>query len=43
VGQILQVDGLADILGCKVSHLQLKYLAQPLGACKAQTVWDGIL
>lgn len=31
VGQILHVDGLADTLGCKVSHLQLKYLALPLG------------
>jgi hypothetical protein len=38
------VDGSADILGCEVSYLPLKYLGLPLGASyKAKSIWDGVI
>jgi hypothetical protein len=42
VGCVDNVDGLANILGCRVSSLPLKYLVIPLAACyKAKSIWDG--
>ena len=44
MGNVVDVEGLADILGCGVSSLPLKYLGLPLGACyKAKSIWDGVL
>jgi hypothetical protein len=38
------VEGLARILGCKVSYLPIKYLGHPLGASlKAKSIWDAII
>lgn len=35
---------LANILGCKVSSLPMKYLDLPSGATlKAKSIWDGVL
>jgi hypothetical protein len=37
-------EGLASILGCKVSSLPMKYLGLPLGASfKAKSLWDDII
>jgi hypothetical protein len=44
VGNVDNVTGLADILGCGVSSLPLKYLGLPLGACyKAKPIWNGVV
>jgi hypothetical protein len=44
VGNVINVDGLAGILGCKVSSLPLKYLGISLGASyKAKSIWDGVM
>jgi hypothetical protein len=44
VGDVDNVDELANIMECGVSSLPLKYLGLPLGACfKAKSIWDGIL
>ena len=44
VGDVDNVDELADIMECGVSSLPLKYLGLPLGACfKAKSIWDGVL
>jgi hypothetical protein len=44
VGNVVNVEGLADILGCGVSSLPLKYLGLPLGACfKAKPIWNGVV
>jgi hypothetical protein len=44
VGNVNNVDGLASILGCRVSSLPLKYLSLPLGASfKAKSIWDGVI
>jgi hypothetical protein len=42
VGNVGNVEGLAGILGCRVSSLSLKYLGLPLGASsyKAKFIWD---
>jgi hypothetical protein len=32
VGNVVDVEGLVDILGCRVSSLPLKYVGLPLGA-----------
>ncbi|KAF5463588.1 hypothetical protein F2P56_019489 [Juglans regia] len=38
------VQDLANILGCKVSSLPLKYLGLLLGAAfKAKSIWEGVL
>ncbi|KAG6655612.1 hypothetical protein CIPAW_05G229100 [Carya illinoinensis] len=43
VGMVNNIRDLADILGCKVSSLPLKYLGLPLGAHhKSKAIWDGI-
>jgi len=44
VGDVGDVEGLARILGCRVSSLPLKYLGLPLGASyKATSIWNGII
>jgi hypothetical protein len=44
VGNVNNVDGLANILGCGVSSLPLKYLGLLLGApFKAKSIWDGVI
>jgi hypothetical protein len=44
VGNVNNVEGLASILGCRVSSLPMKYLGLPLGASfKAKSIWDGII
>jgi hypothetical protein len=38
------VEGLANIVGCRVSSLPLKYLGLSLGALfKAKSIWDDII
>jgi hypothetical protein len=44
IGNINNVEGLANILGCRVSSLPLKYLGLSLGASfKAKSIWDSII
>jgi hypothetical protein len=44
VGNVDNIDRLADILGCGVSSLLLKYLGLLLGACyKAKSIWNGVV
>ncbi|KAG6713315.1 hypothetical protein I3842_05G145000 [Carya illinoinensis] len=44
VGDVSNISRLANILGCVVSSLPMKYLGLPLGASfKAKSIWDGVL
>jgi hypothetical protein len=44
VGNVMNVEGLASILGCRVSSLPMKYLGLPLGVSfKAKSIWDDII
>jgi hypothetical protein len=44
VGNVVNVEDLADILGCGVSSLPLQYLGMPLGASfKAKPIWNGVV
>jgi hypothetical protein len=44
VGQVLNIDVLAGILGCNITHLPMSYLGLPLGAkFKSKQIWDPIL
>jgi hypothetical protein len=44
VGNVLNVSGLARILGCRVLSFPLKYLGLPLSAqFKAKFIWDTII
>jgi hypothetical protein len=44
VGDVVNKDDLAGILGCGVSSLPSKYLSLPLGArFKAKSIWDDIV
>lgn len=44
VGEVANVDELADILGCRVAHMPISYLGLPLGArFKCQHIWNGII
>jgi hypothetical protein len=44
VGHVMNVKGLASILGCMISSLPMKYLGLPLGASfKAKSIWDDII
>jgi hypothetical protein len=44
IGLINNIEGLARILGCRVSSLPMKYLGLPLGASfKAKPIWNGII
>jgi hypothetical protein len=41
---VVDVEGLADILGCGVSSLPLQYLGLLLRACfKAKPIWNGVV
>ena len=43
IGNISNVEILADELGCKVGCLPSTYLGLSLGACfRSATVWDGV-
>jgi hypothetical protein len=43
-GDVTNVDGLASILGCRVSSLTMKYLDLLLGTSfKAKSIWDDII
>jgi len=38
------VGSLADILGCEVASLPVKYLGLPFGASyKSTRIWDGVI
>jgi hypothetical protein len=44
VGDVVQVGSLADILGCEVASLPVKYLGLPFGASyKSTRIWDGVI
>lgn len=44
VGTVRNIFDLANILGCKVASLPLKYLGLPLGAPhKSLSIWDGVI
>jgi hypothetical protein len=44
VGNIDQVERLADIIGCGIACLPAKYLGLPLGASyKSTYIWDGVI
>jgi hypothetical protein len=44
VGNVDNVEGLADIMGCGVSSLPMKYLGLPLGASfKAKSIWNEVV
>jgi hypothetical protein len=44
VGNAVQVGRLADILGCEVASLPVKYLGLPLGTSyKSTRIWDGVI
>jgi hypothetical protein len=44
VGNVDQVERLADIIGCGIASLPAKYLGLPLGASyKSTHIWDGII
>ena len=44
MGQVPNIDVLAVILGCNITHLPMNYLGLPLGAkFKSKQIWDKIL
>jgi hypothetical protein len=44
MGDVDQVESLADILGCGVATLLVKYLDIPLGASyKSIHIWDSVI
>jgi hypothetical protein len=44
VGDVGEVEGLARILGCRVSPLLMKHLGLPLGASyKDTSIWNSII
>jgi hypothetical protein len=44
MGDVDQVESLADILGCGVATLQVKYLGLPMWASyKSIHIWDGVI
>jgi hypothetical protein len=43
VGNVANVDGLASILGYRISSLPMKYLGLPLRAFKAKSIWNSII
>jgi hypothetical protein len=44
VGEVIHLEELVDILGCKMSSFPLKYLGLPLGArYTTKAIWDDIL
>ena len=44
IGEVEDVEGLANILGCGVASLPIPYLGLPLGAhYKASNIWTSII
>jgi hypothetical protein len=44
MGPILDLERLAEIMGCKTAQLPMNYLGLPLGAkFKSKAIWDPIL
>ncbi|XP_041011405.1 uncharacterized protein LOC121255193 [Juglans microcarpa x Juglans regia] len=44
VGDVHNINNLAELLGCRVAYLPMKYLGLPLGASfKAKYIWDGVV
>jgi len=44
IGEIEDVDGLAQLLGCRVASLPMTYLGLPLIASyKAMSIWNGVI
>jgi hypothetical protein len=44
IGEIEDVKGLAQLLGCRVAFLPMTYLGLPLGASyKAVSIWNGVI
>jgi len=44
VGEVPFIEGLANILGCNISSLLLRYLGLPLGApFKSLAIWDEVI
>jgi hypothetical protein len=43
VGEVVDVDLLANIFGCSVTRLPMKYLGLPLGDSYKSTIWSGIV
>jgi hypothetical protein len=44
VGEVVDVESLANIFGCRVAMLPMKYLGLPLGASyKSTSIWSGIV
>jgi hypothetical protein len=44
VGQVPDIEILANIMGCNITHLPMSYLGLPLGAkFKSKQIWDPIL
>ena len=41
MGQVPDIDVLANIMGCNITHLPMSYLGLPLGAkFKSKQIWD---
>jgi hypothetical protein len=41
---VVDIEGLASILGCRMASLSIKYLGLPLGASyKNTSIWNGIV
>lgn len=44
MGEVLNIEELADILSFRISSFPLKYLGLPLGApFKSKAIWDGVV
>jgi hypothetical protein len=44
VGEVPNIEELADILSCRISFFPMKYLGLPLGApFKSRVIWDGVI
>jgi hypothetical protein len=44
IGEIEDVEGLAQLLGCRVASLPMTYLGLPFGASyKAVSIWNGVI
>jgi hypothetical protein len=44
IGEVDNIGALANILGCSVTALPMKYLCLPLGATyKATSLWNGVI
>jgi len=44
IGEVEDVEGLANLLGCRVASLPMTYLGLPLGASyKSTSLWNGVI